>query len=130
MSALTRGQQIGRVLAAGLVCGALVWAASPLVTGVREPFDSDSLYYPAAMFLAGVLASLPAPRFWWLAVVAVFLGEHLYGFIAYPDQRAWLLFGLIINLIIPTWWAAALGALLVFAVYRLRRRTPPPAPDR
>lgn len=107
------------VVLAGLTCGAIVWGASPLLTGMREPFDSDTLYYPVAIFFSGVVASLPGPRYWWLSVPAVFLGEHLYALIAYPDLRPWFVFGIVINFIIPTWWPAAVGALLVFITYRL-----------
>ena len=104
---------------AGLACGATVRAVSPWVTGVREPFDSETLYYPIAIFSAGVIASGFGPRHWWLSIPAVFLGEHLYALVAYPDLRPWFLFGLLVNFVIPTWWPAALGALLVFITHRL-----------
>ncbi len=93
-----------------------------MLTGVREPFDSDTLYYPIAIFLAGVVASLFGPRYWWLSIPAVFLGEHLYALVAYPDLRPWFLFGIVTNFIIPTWWPAAVGALLVFIADRLLTR--------
>jgi hypothetical protein len=110
------------VIVAGLACGAAVWALSIPLTGQREPFDSASLYYPMAMFIAGAVAALPAPRYWWLAVMSVFLGEHLYAFAAFPDTRAWFLFGIIVNALIPTWWSAAVGAALVYGVNRWRER--------
>lgn len=111
-----------RVSLTGLVCGAVVWALSIPLTGTREPFDSDTLYYPVAMFAAGVVATLPAPRYWWLAVIAIFLGEHLYAFVVFPDTRAWFLIGIFVNLLLPTWWTAAAGALSVFGGHWLLGR--------
>jgi hypothetical protein len=107
-----------RVLVAGVLCGAAVWALSIPVTGMREPFDSPGVYYPIAMLAAGALAALPAPRFWWLAVIAIFLGERLYAFVMLPETRPWLLFSLIVNLVILTWIPAAIGAAGTFFVTR------------
>jgi hypothetical protein len=67
----------------------------------------------------GVVASLPGPRYWWLSVPAIFLGEHLYALIAYPDLRPWFLFSIVINFTVPMWWPAAVGALFVFSTNRL-----------
>ena len=105
------------VLLAGLFCGAVVWWLSIPLTGAREPFDSTGLYYPVAIFVAGVLATLPAPRYWWMAVVGIFLGERLYAFLLLPETRAWLLFGIVINILILSWLPAALGAVSVYFVY-------------
>jgi len=49
------------------------------------------------------------PRHAWLAVPSVYLGEQLFAFVAYPDTRAWFLFGLFVNALIPTWLVS--GAL-------------------
>jgi hypothetical protein len=76
------------------------------------------------MFVAGVMAALPAPRYWWLAVIAIFAGERLYAVVMLPETRSWFLFGLVINALMPTWWPAALGALGVYVTDRLRRRPP------
>jgi accessory gene regulator protein AgrB len=83
---------------------------------MREPFDSANLYYPIAMFLAGIFATLPAPRCWWMAVLGFFLGERLYAFILLPETRAWLLFGIVVNILIFSWLPAALGAVSVYIV--------------
>lgn len=110
------------VVLAGIVAGAAVWGFSVPVTGMREPFDSSSAYYPVAMFLAGVLATLPSPRYWWLAVFAVLLGEHMYAFAMLPETREWLFFGIVVNLLILSWLPAAIGAFCVFAADRLLNR--------
>lgn len=105
-------------LGAGSFCGAAVWGLSIAVTGVREPFDSNTLYYPAAMFLSGILASSFSPRHWWLAVIGIFAGERLYAFVMLPETRDWLLFGIVVNALVPTWLPAALGAIGVFITDR------------
>ncbi len=116
--------KIGRVGLAGLACGAGVWALSVRITGMREPFDSPGPYYIVAIFVAGILAALPAPRYWWAAVVGIFLGEHLYAFVMLPETRDWQLFGIIMGLAILTWLPALLGALTTYLVDRfiIRRR--------
>jgi hypothetical protein len=106
--------------ATGLLLGALTWALSVPITGSIEPFDSPSPYYLSAMFLAGAAASLWSPRSAWLAVVAIFVGERLYILLALPQLRSTWLLGWILNAIIPTWWPAALAALLVYLGARLR----------
>lgn len=112
---------VWKVILSGLVLGAAVSGLSLPLTGQREAFDASPAYYLSAAFIAGALATLPAPRFWWLAVFAVFLGEHAWYAAVYPDMRPWVLFGLVVNAIVPTWWSAAAGALLVFLGARAAR---------
>ncbi|MDJ0950831.1 MAG: hypothetical protein QNJ94_18115 [Alphaproteobacteria bacterium] len=110
------------VVMAGLTCGAIVWALSTPITGVREPFDAQSHYYRVAIFVSGILAALPAPRYWWVAVIAIFLGERLYAFAMLPETRPWLLASILINLLVLTWLPAAAGALGTFLVAKAVRR--------
>lgn len=110
------------VAVAGVLLGAAVWGFSVPLTGMREPFDSDGVYYPAAMFLAGVLATLPSPRHWWLAVLAVFLGERVYAFVMLPETRAWLLYGILVSSLELTWLPAAVGAFFAYATKRVLAR--------
>ena len=108
------------VFFAGVICGGLVWAFSIPVTGFREPFDAPPLYYIATIFVSGVIATLPGPRYWWLAVIGIYLGERFYGLIFMPELRDYFLFGLIMNIVIPTWLPSFFGALTVR--YLLRRK--------
>ncbi len=110
------------VLLAGLACGSIVWGLSVPLTGMREPFDSPTFYYPVAMFIAGILATLPAPRYWWVAVVGIFLGERIYAFVMLPETRGWLLLGIFMGVLTLTWLPPALGGLIVYIVNRLRTR--------
>lgn len=122
MVAMSTSRPRARVVGVGLGLGALVWALSIPLTGMREPFDGSIAYYAAATFLAGALAAIPSPRHWPLAILAVHVGQHLYAFAAYPDTRAWFLFGLVVNALLPTWAFAAAGALLTYAVSRVSAR--------
>ena len=106
-------------VAAGLACGAAVWALSVPATGLREPLDAPLFYYPV-MVVAGAMAAWPAPRYWWLAVIGIFVGERVYAFLMLPETRPWLLFGVIINAIIATWLPSAIGAAGVFLMRRPR----------
>jgi hypothetical protein len=119
-----RGAWLALVI--GIACGVIVWALSMPLAGVREPFDSNTAYYPVAMFVSGAVAAAASPRHWWLAVIGIFLGERLYGYAMLPEGRDWLLFGIVINAIIPTWLPAAMGAITVYIwdKYRSNRGLP------
>ena len=115
-------RKIKGVLLTGIACGAIVWGLSVPFTGMREPFDSPTYYYVVAMFIAGILAALPAPRYWWVAVVGIFLGERIYAFVMLPETRGWLLIGIFMGVLTLTWLPSALGAVSVYIVNRLRTR--------
>ncbi len=124
MIAKSKRKEIGRVLLAGMACGAIVWGLSVPLTGMREPWDSPGYYYIVAVFTAGILAALPAPRYWWAAVVGVFLGERIYAFVMLPETRSWLILGIIMGLLMLTWLPSTAGALIVYFVNRWRTRRP------
>ena len=122
MNLILEARKIGWVLLAGIACSAIVWGLSVPLTGMREPFDSPTYYYMVAMFIAGILAALPAPRYWWVAVVGIFMGEKIYAFVMLPETRDWLLFGIYMGLLTLTWLPSTLGALIVYIVNRVRTR--------
>ncbi|HZL72971.1 MAG TPA: hypothetical protein VFC86_10950 [Planctomycetota bacterium] len=66
------------VAALGIVFGWLIWEFSLTFTGLVEPWDSKELYYWWALFLSGVVASLPSPRWFWCAAMGVCLGQSAY----------------------------------------------------
>jgi len=45
-----------------MVTGALIWAASPRVTGASEPWDAAGFYHVGALALAGCVIGLVAPK--------------------------------------------------------------------
>lgn len=101
----------------------MIWAISVMATGQREPFDGSMTYYGLTMFAAGAVSAMPSPRHWWLGVISVYLGQHLYAFVAYPELREWFIFGLVVNLLYPTWLFAAAGGLATYLAGRLAGRT-------
>lgn len=113
---MTTPARRGAQVLTGVALGALVWVLSVPMTGRVEPFDAESHYYLAAMFFSGVAASLWSPRSAWLAVASLFIGERLYVLLALPGLRSTWLLGWLVNAVIPTWWSAAVGALLVHLV--------------
>lgn len=117
---LSTSMKIVLVITVGLFLGALVWAISVPLTGQREPFDGSMLYYGLSTFFAGAVSAMPSPSHWWIGLIAVYLGQHLFAFVAYPDMREWFLFGLVVNLLIPTWLFAAAGALTTYLISRWR----------
>jgi len=109
-------------LLTGIVAGAVIWWLSPLLTGYQEPFDSPSYYYLIAMFIAGSLATIPAPRYWWLAVIGIFIGERLYAYLMLPEIREWVWFGIVMNILGLLWLPALLGSLTTYVIFRTGKR--------
>ena len=110
------------MLLAGIAGGAAVWGLSIPITGMRELFDSPTVYYWVAVFIAGILGALPAPRYWWVAVIGVFLGEQTYVLAMPPETRLWLMFGVMMNPLMLNGVPPAIGAFLVYVADRLRTR--------
>jgi hypothetical protein len=61
----------------GLGLGAAIWLLSPLVTGRREPWDAQGLYYLGALFGSGVVGGLLAPHAWFSVAVGILVGQAL-----------------------------------------------------
>jgi hypothetical protein len=57
------------------LASALVWALSPWLSGHREPWDAEGLFYVVALFVAGLLAGLLAPRPLWAHYLGALLGQ-------------------------------------------------------
>jgi len=81
------------VFLAGTAGGALIWLASPLVTGYREPWDSPGPYYSLSLGCLGVVLGALAPRLFWLAWLAGLFGEFLVfaSRALVPPQELWVL---------------------------------------
>lgn len=63
------------------VTSALIWAASPWLTGQREPWDADFPFYPAALLLAGAIAGGLAPKPLWAHYAGAVTGQLGYELI-------------------------------------------------
>ena len=69
------------------------------------------------MFLAGHLCNIASSALLVDGSRRNFLGRATLCVYAAPETRAWLLFGIVINVVIFSWVPAALGAVSVFLVY-------------
>ena len=58
-----------------MALGALIWLASPSMTGHREPWDANSPYYVISLTAAGLVAGVFVPRRFWLWPIAIYLGQ-------------------------------------------------------
>jgi len=67
-----------------LVIGSLVWALSPVISGVSEPWDSETLYYPVALAVGGLIAGLIRPKYFWLHYFGIFFGQLAFMLIFLP----------------------------------------------
>jgi len=100
-------------LALSAVAGAAIWALSPVWSGQREPWDAGGLYYPAALFLAGIVLGAIGPRAIWAHAVGIALGQLLYMLMFLPLGPL-LLLGVVflIAYSLLTLGGAALGVIL------------------
>ncbi|MFG0329195.1 MAG: hypothetical protein ACF8PN_04780 [Phycisphaerales bacterium] len=99
-----------------LVAGVVIWAASPMVTGEVEPWDSASVYYPGALFAAGFLCGWVAPASLFFTFLGIYLGQFGYLLIALPDGPLWIV-GVFVLLMYTS--IAFAGALLTWLLHRL-----------
>ena len=60
------------------VTSALVWAASPWLTGQREPWDAEFPFYFVALLVAGTVAGGLAPKPLWAHYLGSFIGQLSY----------------------------------------------------
>ena len=79
---MSRGRIIS-VLLAGIL-GAAIWATSPVVLGVKEPWDAESPYYFVSLFLSGLFLGAIVPKHVWATLVGIVAGQLTYMLIFLP----------------------------------------------
>ncbi len=67
-----------RTFMVALVASALVWVASPWLTGQREPWDADFPFYFVALLVAGAIAGIATPKPLWAHYIGSFIGQLSY----------------------------------------------------
>ena len=69
-----------RVLAVivSAVLAAAVWALPIPITGRKEPWDADSLYYFAGLAVAGAVSDVVVPKNLWAHYLRASLGQAAY----------------------------------------------------
>ena len=78
-----RNRRISGLFSVGAALGWLTWWASPLVTRQTEPWDGSGSYYVISTVVSGIVTALVFPRFFWLAPIAIGLGQTAYMHIIY-----------------------------------------------
>jgi hypothetical protein len=61
-----------------------VWALSPLLTGHREPWDTDGINYVVALAVAGFVAASIVPRPLWAHYLGALVGQLGYALLFLP----------------------------------------------
>lgn len=59
--------------------GATIWLASPWVTGQKEPWDADGIFYLGALVVTGLIAGFVSPKPLWAHYLGSFIGQLSYG---------------------------------------------------
>ena len=79
---MSREKVISFLFAAAL--GAAIWAFSPKILGVIEPWDAQSPYYFVSLFLSGLFVGAVVPRHFWVALVGIVAGQLIYMLVFLP----------------------------------------------
>lgn len=66
------------------VIGALIWFASPYLTGEAEPWDSETFYYIGSLFIGGIILGLYNSEKIWAYAIGIFLGQLIYSLLFLP----------------------------------------------
>ena len=65
----------GMTVLVSAIASASIWALSPFLIGLREPWDTDGNFYVAALFVAGLVAGTVSPKPLWAHYVGVLIGQ-------------------------------------------------------
>jgi hypothetical protein len=60
------------------VLGATIWLLSPWVTGHKEPWDADGIFYFGALVVAGLIAGVVSPKPLWAHYLGSLIGQLSY----------------------------------------------------
>ena len=63
------------------IATASIWAFSPLLIGLREPWDTDGDFYVSALTVAGMLAGSLQPKPLWAHYLGALIGQIGYELI-------------------------------------------------
>ena len=68
-------QRAAMTVLVSAIASASIWALSPFLIGLREPWDTASNFYVAALFVAGLVAGTISPKPLWAHYVGVLIGQ-------------------------------------------------------
>ncbi len=63
------------VIAFGMIAGCFVVAASPWLTGEKEPWDAETNFYYWYVLAVGFIAGIAVPRWFWGCPIGIYLGQ-------------------------------------------------------
>jgi hypothetical protein len=104
----------------GAAVGFLLWALSPTLLGVAEPWDTEHRVYTLAMVGAGLALGLLNPRAPAAAYLGAWLGQVLALIVLPSFDNDWLLLGAISTAVGSLWFL--LGVAVGIGVRSLLRR--------
>jgi len=64
--------------------GALIWFASPYLSGELEPWDSETFYYIGSLFTGGIIFGIYNSEKIWAYTIGIFLGQLIYILLFLP----------------------------------------------
>ncbi len=100
--------------------GASIWALSPRLTGHQEPWDASFPLYLIVVFTAGGALAAICPRFYWVPVAGIYLGQVAFC-LGCMTPNWWLVALMFASLAILGVPPAFAGAIGVFAIWRACR---------
>jgi len=60
------------------IISAAIWASSPWLTGHKEPWDAESLFYVGSLFVGGLVSGLLIPKPLWAQYAGSVVGQVIY----------------------------------------------------
>lgn len=102
----------------GILLGAIIWWVSPYFTGESEAWDAMPFYLPS-LFIAGIIASSPCPRHFWISSLGIYIGQCLYAYLFLPSGPLWVV-GLILGVGYLLYPLA--GGTIVYMLWKNTRR--------
>jgi len=77
-------RRAGVAIVLAAVVSAAIWASSLWVTGHREPWDAESLFYAGSLAAGGLISGLSIPRPLWAHYAGSVAGQVIYELIFLP----------------------------------------------
>jgi hypothetical protein len=115
-----------------VLLGALVWAASPAVTGDVAPWLSPAYFVPAMVF-AGAASTLPDHRCWWGVALGLWIVNPVAGSLYCVAGEGFSVEMVIICLLMTTYSSIMFGLWIpglvgAFGAHRFKRARARSAP--
>lgn len=81
---MTARQQSAATLVIAAALAAIVWTLSTTITGLSEPWDSESPYYVGGLAVAGAISGAISAKPLWAHYIGAIVGQALYMLVFLP----------------------------------------------